>query len=133
MMMSPTAAKVKGSVILTASSFDTSCVSGCRTASPIAAPCPATSAPAATTVATMELRNTTRMVRLLSDWRLDDCNLHVVNRRQRIEQAFELRAPFSAHPELAGGRPEVERRRLQLVYRHRVATNRKVALLLRQP
>src|SRR5215467_10030981 len=43
MMMSPTAANVNGSAIFIESSFGTSWVIGCRTASPIAAPCPSTS------------------------------------------------------------------------------------------
>src|SRR5215475_12482201 len=64
---------------------------------------------------------------------LDDRDLHVVNGRQRVEQAFELLAAFSPDPELPGSRAEVERGRLELVDRHRVAKNREVALFLRQP
>src|SRR5258706_6295341 len=53
MIMSPTAANVNGSVIFIASSFATSWVTGCRTASPIAAPCPRRSTPAARATTTV--------------------------------------------------------------------------------
>src|SRR5205823_6557739 len=63
----------------------------------------------------------------------DDGNLDVVDRRQRIEQALPLFAAFSANPELAGRRAEVERRRLEPIDVHRIAQNGEVALLFRQP
>src|SRR5690348_12950550 len=64
---------------------------------------------------------------------LDDRDLDVVNRRQRVEEAFPLLPALAADPELTGRRTEVECRRLQVVDRHRIAQDREVALLLRHP
>jgi len=49
-----------------ASSFATSCIIGCRTASPIAAPCPLTSTPAASAAATIIPRHVFRIIEFFS-------------------------------------------------------------------
>src|SRR5262245_43743888 len=59
-------------------------------------------------------------------------DLHVVDGRQRFEQAVPFLAALASDPELAGRGPEVERRRLEAVDVHRVALDREIALLLRQ-
>ena len=61
------------------------------------------------------------------------CDFHVMNRRQRIEQAIPLLAALPADPQLTGRRAEVKRGRVEPVDVHRVALHREVGLLLRQP
>src|SRR5262245_25896789 len=63
----------------------------------------------------------------------DDRHLHVEDRRQRVEQALPLLAALAAHPQLAGGGAEVERRRPGLVDVHPVAEHGEEAVPLRQP
>src|SRR6185369_97147 len=62
-----------------------------------------------------------------------DGDLHAVDWRQRVEEALPALAAVTTDPKLAGGCPEVERGRRQLVDVHRVAQHREITLLFRQP
>src|SRR5215467_4136027 len=62
-----------------------------------------------------------------------DSDLDVVDRGQRIEQAVPLLTALPSDPQLTGRRAEVECRCLEPIDVHRVAQDREVALLLRQP
>ena len=63
----------------------------------------------------------------------DQRHLDAEDWRERIEEAAPLLPAVAPDPELPGGGPEVERRRLEFVDAHRVAQDREVARLLRQP
>src|SRR5215469_14964317 len=62
-----------------------------------------------------------------------DCDLDVVDRGQRIEQAVPLLTTLPPDPQLTGRRAEIECRCLELIDVHRVAQDGEVALLPRQP
>src|SRR5262245_47913785 len=62
----------------------------------------------------------------------DDRDLHVVDRRQRIEETLELLAAVSPDPELARGRSDIECGCLELVDVHPVPLHREVGLLFRE-
>src|SRR5439155_12498481 len=58
-----------------------------------------------------------------------DGSLDAMDRRERVEQALPLLPSVPPDPELPGGGPEIEGRRLQVVEVQRVAQHREVALL----
>src|SRR5881628_579201 len=55
-----------------------------------------------------------------------------MDRRKRVEQTLPPLAAVAADPELSGGRPEVQGRRLQVIDVHRVAQHSEIAFFLRQ-
>src|SRR5262249_28439130 len=59
-------------------------------------------------------------------------HLHIVDWRQRVEEAVELLSAIPANPELTGRRPEIQRRCFEAVDVHRVPQDSEVAVLFRK-